>query len=147
MFEGQKIDYTQIDYSKYGVDQFYIMMYDDVSKNDNIEKSITKCLKSYDHLYHSYYFILKVNLKYNNKVTKENIFNQFAKHLLSKKLETVSENHPLKLYLNFDIDYSKTYQLETLKDEVLPKIYQVFTDISSKTICKALFTKIAKKEN
>ncbi|WP_442264571.1 hypothetical protein ACSIGC_09400 [Tenacibaculum sp. ZS6-P6] len=127
MFNDAKIQYTRIDYSKYGVSQFYVTMYNINPKNNLIEKNSINCLKREENLYHTLYFFLKIPSGFKNEHQKTKLFSKFITHL--EKEEKVKE---FNLYLNFDINYSIPYQLKN------NNIKRIITDINSENICKTL---------
>jgi hypothetical protein len=127
MSNDTKIEYSRIDYSKYGIAQFFITMYNESSENDLIEKKSISCLRSKERLYHTLYFFLEIPTSLTDEKQKTELFTQFVEHL--KKDENMDS---FNLYLNFDINYSIPYQLS--KDNVK----RVTTNITSNKICKTL---------
>ncbi|WP_417443857.1 hypothetical protein [Joostella sp.] len=127
MFNDTKIEYTRVDYSKYGIGQFFITMYARSPENNLIEKQSINCLTNKNRLYHTLYFFLSIPTDIKNENIKNELFSKFVTHL--KKEENLDT---FNLYLNFDYDYSISYQ----KSE--KNVKRVTTKIRSKEICKTL---------
>lgn len=127
MFDDTKIEYSRIDYSKYGVTQFFITMYNKSPDNNLIVKKSSNCLRNKERLYHTLYFFLEIPGSLENELEKTNLFSEFVSYLkLEEKLESFD------LYLNFDINYSIQYQLSE------NNVKRVTTNISKDKICRNL---------
>ncbi|WP_299677069.1 hypothetical protein [uncultured Tenacibaculum sp.] len=127
MFNDAKIEYTRIDYSKYGTSQFFVTMYNNSPKNNLIDKNAINCLKREKNLYHTLYFFLKIPSGFKNEHQKTKLFSKFITHL--DKEEKVEK---FNLYLNFDVNYSIPHQLKRYN------VKRIITEISPKNICKTL---------
>jgi hypothetical protein len=131
LFEGHKIEYSRIDYSKYGIAHFYITMYSDAPINDMIEKKGVRYLKRQERLYHTLYFFLKIPKEIKTE-SKSLLFNEFMAHInFEEKIEKYN------LYLNFDINYSVPYQLSHKNNNSID-IKKITTSITSSNIWKTL---------
>ncbi len=127
IFNDTKIEYTRVDYSKYGIGQFFITMYKGSPENNLIEKKSINCLKNKDRLYHTLYFFLSIPADIQNQNAKNELFSKFVAYLKKKEnLDTFN------LYLNFDYDYSISYQQSE------KNVKRVTTNITPKKICKTL---------
>jgi len=131
-FQNNEIEYTRVDYSKYGVVQFFITMYEDQPEIKLIEQKSIGCLRHKGHIYHSLYFFVKIPKTIKVPKQKSELFSQFIKHLKQKE-----EMEKFNLYLNFDINYSIPYQLAE-KDNKLISVERVTTNITPKKVCKTL---------
>lgn len=104
-FDDINVEYTRLDYSKYGTTQFIIMMFDTNLEQNLIKEKSINCLRKKQRLYHTLYFFLKIPSVIKSVEQKNELFSKFMEHLvLEEKLEGV------KLYFNFNIDYSVSYR-------------------------------------
>jgi len=131
LFNEQKIEYSRIDYSKYGITHFYVTMYSDNPTNDLIEKKGAGYLKKQERLYHTLYFFLKITHGIKTE-SKSLLFSTFMNHL---KLEEKVEKY--NLFLNFDLNYSIPYQL-SLKNNNSVNVKTITTKITPNNIWKTL---------
>ncbi|GAA4801177.1 hypothetical protein [Litoribaculum gwangyangense] len=131
-FQGHEIDYSRIDYSKYGIAHFFITMYSTDSEYNLIEQSAYNCLLKEDNLYHTLFFFVRVPPSIKDLDIKSLLFSEFVN--LIKREENIEK---VNLYLNFDEDCSKIYQMEK-KLENANDVKRVIKNISVKNICKNL---------
>ncbi|OUR90786.1 hypothetical protein A9Q87_12600 [Flavobacteriales bacterium 34_180_T64] len=131
-FQDQTIEYSRIDYSNYGIAQFFITMYSDDTKFNLVEQSAYNCLRRKDRIYHTLYFFIKVPSSIGDSEVKNKLFSEFVKHLKEEEKKT-----KIDLYLNFDEDYSAVYQTKQ-KSEKKNDVKRVNINISVKTICQSL---------
>jgi hypothetical protein len=131
LFENNTIEYTRIDYSEYGLDHFFVTMVADVPDNIDIEKNAANCLRKVKRLYHTLYFFLKIPEDIENP---EALFSKFIEHLHSEETTTYRN-----LFLNFDEDYSRAFQIDQKDSESLKKIKRIFTEVRARNVCNGLF--------
>lgn len=127
LFNDIEVKYTRVDYSKYGIAQFFVTMYNRNTENNEIEKRSISCLKSRSNIYHTLYFFLEIPSEINNEYQKTELFTEFMKHL--KDEEKIKK---FNLYLNFDNNYSIPYQLNE------NNVARITTNITTKKICRSL---------
>ena len=127
MFGDTQINYSKIDYSKYGVGLIFITIYNKRPQNEVIEKKSIRCLRNKKRLYHTQYFFLEIPNSITNKKQKTDLFANFLEHL--KQNENIDK---YKLYLNFDIDYSSPNQLSEYD------VKRIISNITPNNICKTL---------
>jgi len=127
LFNDIEVKYTRVDYSKYGIAQFFVTMYNKNTENNEIEKRSISCLKSRSNIYHTLYFFLEIPSEINNEYQKTELFTEFMKHL--KDEEKIKK---FNLYLNFDNNYSIPYQLNE------NNVARITTNITTKKICRSL---------
>ncbi len=132
-YNGEEIKYSRIDYSKYGVANIFVNMYEESEENKEIEKEATLFLANQKNLYHTLYFFIEVSRKYSI-ADKEKIFNE-----IMKEIENKENLKNFNLYLNFDVDYSDKYQREVIEHNFVNKVKRVFTNINSQNIIDGLF--------
>ena len=131
LFENNPIEYTRIDYSEYGLDHFFITMVADIPENMDIEKNAANCLKKVNRLYHTMYFFLKVPEDIENP---EDLFSKFIEHL-----HLVENTSYRNLFLNFDKDYSRAFQINQKDFESSKKIKRIYTEVRASNVCNGLF--------
>ena len=131
-FQDTEITYSRIDYSRFGVIQIFVNMYSEDDSYDEIEQSAYSCLLKKGLVYHTLYYFIRVPNSITDLKAKNRLFSEFVNHL--KKEEQLNT---FNLYLNFDQDYSKDYQLSQHTIEEY-KVKRVTVNISNKTICKNL---------
>lgn len=129
IFENEKIEYSRIDYSGYGLAQIFVIMYEDNYDNRLLKINATNKLNEESNLYHTLYFFIKVPSKYS-KTQKETIFYEILNQIETE--EELNDNHTI--YLNFDSDYSGQYQAAVLNNNKKNNIRRIFTEINSKNI-------------
>lgn len=126
-FDDINIEYTRLDYSNYGITQYFITMHEDNTYLNAIEKKSINCLKKRVRLYHTLYFFLKIPPIIKSTTERKRLFSQFIKHL-----ELQEKQNNVNLYLNFDLDYSGDYISEH------DNVKRIITGIYPKKICKVL---------
>ena len=131
-FQNNEVEYTRIDYSKYGIVQFFVTMYEDEPENKLIERNSIGCLRHQENIYHSLYFFVKIPNTIKEPKQKSELFSQFIKHIKQKE-----EMEKFNLYLNFDINYSIPYQLAEKNNKSI-SVERVTTNITPKKICSTL---------
>ena len=129
-FKENKVEYTSLDYSKFGIAQFYITIYNDTNDNALIEKNAIDCLSKINNLYHTYYYFLKIPNDITDESEKTELYSTFISHL-SKEQQIEKYN----IYLNFDSNINM-YHLMT------DNIKRILTSINSNTICSSLSGKM-----
>jgi len=122
--------YGRVDYSKYGVANFFITMYNDVSKNEIMVNEAIKCLQEKNNLFHTLYFFLKIPNEISSLKEKNKLFLEFISHL--KRVEKLQK---VGFYLNFDNDYSADYKS---KNKIDYKVERIRTNVHPKQICRIL---------
>jgi hypothetical protein len=127
LFNNQKIEYTRIDYSKYGITQMFITMYEKNAENHAMITNSVDCLESTKNLYHTLYFFLEIPSDLKGEKLKSELFSKFVSHL--NNTEKVDQND---LYLNFDFDYSIPYRMKN------DNAQRTVTNITPGKICRAL---------
>jgi hypothetical protein len=133
-YENELIEYSRIDYSKYGITQIFITMVEENATNNLVESNSINYLEEREiNIYHTLYFFVKIPEKYNIE-EKEKIFNRIITEIQNNEFYTLETG----FYLNFDIDYSEKYQSEILEDNKT-KIVRIFTGINSRNCWKGLF--------
>ncbi len=129
-FEYQKIAYTRVDYTRYGLAESFITMFKDEPKNQQIVSNAVTCLKQVNGIYHRLYYFIKIPTEIKDFEKQQKIFTAFVEHIRSKE-----KKHKSDLYLNFDVDYSMEYQIKYSDKETLKRIY---TKVDADNICKGL---------
>lgn len=126
-FNASKIDYARIDYSNYGVSQFYIIMYNDIPENKKVVKNAAGCLQSFERLYHTLYFFIPIPTDISEQRLKNELLASFIAHL-----QTVESLEKADLYLILDDDSSIKFK-QTINGNSIIKIVK-----NPKRICKYL---------
>jgi hypothetical protein len=135
IFKNDSIEYSRIDYSKYGIAHIFITMYNENASTNEIELNATNSLSQESNLYHTLFFFIKTTVDYNQK-EKEKIFNA----ILQKIINAEKLNHIINLFFNFDSDNPIRYN--NIKTDTNYTIKRLIYDINSKNITKYLFIKI-----
>ncbi len=133
LWNNELIEYSRIDYSKYGITQIFITMVEENAANKSVESNSINYLEREINLYHTLYFFVKIPIKYNIE-EKEKIFIEIIKEIQNKEFYDIHTG----FYLNFDIDYSEKYQSEIL-DNNETKIVRILTGFNSNNFWKGLF--------
>ena len=103
----------------------------DIPENMDIEKNAANCLRKVERLYHTLYFFLKIPEDIENP---EILFSKFIEHLHSEETTTYRN-----LFLNFDKDYSKAFQIDKKNGELSKKIKRIYTEVKARNVCHGLF--------
>lgn len=130
------LEYTKIDYSKYGISQIFITMYENEPVRHLLQKKAEETLSEIQGIYHTLYFFIPLEPGKYSHSEKEDIFKIFTKKIIKKEGLKMPD-----LYLNFDTDYSSTYQDDMLKDSTLSRVKRIFINITAGTISGGLFVR------
>lgn len=123
--------YTQLDYSNYGLVHTFVIVVDDNNEGSKIERRIIGRLRSTKHLYHTYYYILKLPQDLKSVKGKETVLYEFLKNLKPcENLFVLMQNDISSLYVK-RINYG---------EDVLIAKALVF-DINLENITSFLFSK------
>lgn len=127
---GETLNYSKIDYSKYGVAHVFVHIYEDSEENKAVPQNAVKCLRKVSNLYHTFYYFLPV---------KRDLTPEKKKEIIQEFLKIVAVNEGagrINLYLNFDGSTLLTsYQNEHL-------IRTKITNIKSSKNCDWLSFKV-----
>lgn len=107
-------------------------MFENNQSNKDLIHTANVHLLGIPRLYHTLYFFVPVKETFDQDY-REKIFAALIKHIVTK--EKVSR---AKLYLNFDSDYSKKYEVDLLVNNSLPIIKRIKTKITGKKIRNVL---------
>ena len=132
-FKEKDVSYSRIDYSNYGIADFFITMYEDTPENKLIESKAENYLKNIAQLYHRLYFFIKTP---TGSVTeeKEELLSQFISILRIK--ENVSR---VNLHINLsNFIPSPKYLLNINERTVFGDTLSINTQVNSKNIWKYL---------
>ncbi|GAA4761130.1 MULTISPECIES: hypothetical protein [Flavobacterium] len=128
-YNQKKIPISRIDYSNYGVMNFFITVSEE-DNNNKIEENGRACLKYEDRLYHTLYFFVKIPKGFS-LIEKEDFLAQ-----LVQKIDSEEKIKDVYYYINLDSNFTK--KLIEVKSGLDPNKFRAFIDINSENICKAL---------
>ncbi len=134
IFLENQIDYSRLDYSKYGVSRVYIAMYMDTPENNLIDVNAISCLSTVNNLYHTLYYFVKIP-KTLKQEEKEKLFTAFVKLIKGKERYKIKK---ALLVLNFDGDYTNDYAVEKQTNLELNNVAQLYFDTKNQNICNRL---------
>ncbi|PZR19169.1 MAG: hypothetical protein DI539_14925 [Flavobacterium psychrophilum] len=127
---SDSITYSSIDYSKHGVAQVFITLYEGIESNTAIPDKAKWCLSKEINIYHTYYYFIKLP-RGTTQLQGEIIFSDFVKHL--SEIEKIDSR--TVIYLNSDKDYSSKYNDQTIKPY---NIIRTLTQTTPNNICSRL---------
>ena len=129
---NETFTYKELDYSKYGVVQFFVYFYESNEQNANIYKNAIGCLNKEYNIYHTFYYFVEIP-KGHTELEKENIFADFMNQITMKR-NFDSDN----IYINFDINYSRKYLEDLQNSNSKSKIKRIVIELTPKTVCRTL---------
>lgn len=124
------IPYRRIDYSKYGIAQVFITLYEDIESNTAIPDKAKWCLSKEINIYHTYYYFIKLP-RGTTQLQGEIIFSDFVKYL--SEIEKIDPR--AVIYLNSDKDYSSKYNDQT---KIPYSIIRTLIQTTPNNICNRL---------
>ena len=130
IFQKTLTPVSRIDYSNYGVANFFINVYENDYINE-IEKNAIKCLNKEENYYHTLFFFARLP-KGLTQEDKELFLLELVKNIDAKeKIKDVN------YFINLDSNFTK--QLIEDKANIDPNKFRAFIDINSTNICQALY--------
>lgn len=133
IFEKDTISFERLDYSKHGLAQIFISMYEEkIDARLTVENQALRCLKKGQNIYHTYYYFIPLRKEYS-LTHKQQILFAFLQQINSNP-----DVDKADIYLNLDGDYATNYiQYLSSKNEV-EKIKRSILTIDAVTICNGL---------
>ncbi len=130
---NKSFNYTKLDYSKYGLVHTYVIVLNDDIEGRKIERRIIGALSNEEHLYHTYYYILKLPVDFKGKRKRETVLFEFV-----KKIEDCSN-----LFLLLQDDISSLYIKKINSGEKILIAKAIVNGINLGNIKKHLHIKIS----
>lgn len=128
-FNGTSINITRIDYSKYGIANFFITVTEDDLENQ-VEENAIQCLKKEERIYHTLYYFIKIPKGFSLEEKEQ---------LLSKIVNIIDNKEKIKdVYYFINLDSNFTKKLIEDKSGLNPDKFRAFIDVNSTNICSAL---------
>lgn len=128
-YNEKTIPISRIDYSNYGIMNFFITVSEE-DNNNKIEENGRACLRHQSDLYHTLYFFVKIPKGFS-LIEKE----EFLAKLV-QKIDSEEKIKDVYYYVNLDSNFTK--KLLEYKAQLNPDKFRAYIDINSENICKAL---------